>query len=121
MTSPAEIAKYQEENILLRKQIAERTGKTIEQLYAERAKRVRDAIELRVPDRVPFSVLIEPHAYSGIPNSAAYYDHIALKRTMRSIAVDLEPDMCEPGFPASGLPWPSWISRTACGRRIKAG
>jgi hypothetical protein len=55
-----------------------------------------------VPDRVPFSVLIEPHAYSEIPNSAAYYDHIALKRTMRNIAVDLEPDMCEPGFPASG-------------------
>jgi hypothetical protein len=102
MTSPAEIAKYQEENVLLRKQIADRTGKTIEQLYAERAKRVRDAIELRVPDRVPFSVLIEPHAYSGIPNSAAYYNPLALKRTMRSIAVDLEPDMGEPGFPASG-------------------
>ena len=81
MTSPAEILKYQEENLLLKKQIEERTGKTVEQLYAERSRRVRDAIELRVPDRVPFSVLIEPHAYSGIPNSAAYYDPITLKRT----------------------------------------
>jgi hypothetical protein len=102
ISTPTEIGKYQEENGFLKKQIEERTGKTVEQLYAERAKRVRDAIELRVPDRVPFSVLIEPHEYSGIPKSAAYYDHIALKRTMRNMAVDLEPDMCEPGFPASG-------------------
>ena len=102
MTSPAEILKYQDENLLLKRQIEERTGKTVEQLYAERAKRVRDAIELRVPDRVPFSVLIEPHAYSGIANSAAYYDPITLKRTMRQMAVDLEPDMAEGGFPSSG-------------------
>src|SRR4030042_1711032 len=102
MTSLVEIGKYQEENALRKKQIEERTGKTVEQLYAERAKRVRDAIELREPDRVPFMVLVEPHAYSGIPNLAAYYDHITLKRTMRKMAVDLEPDMSEPGFPACG-------------------
>jgi hypothetical protein len=102
MTSRTEIAKYRKENLLLKKQIEDRTGKTVEQLYAERAKRVRDAIELREPDRVPFMVLVEPHAYSGIPNSAAYYDHITLKRTMRKMAVDLEPDMSEPGFPACG-------------------
>ena len=47
-------------------------------------------------------VLVEPHDYSGIPNSAAYYDPITLKRTMRKMAVDLEPDMGEPGFPACG-------------------
>ena len=102
MTTPAEIEKYQEENLALKRQIEERTGKTVEQLYAERARRVRDSIELRVPDRVPFSVLIEAHAYSGIPNSAAYYDPITLKRTMRQMAVDLEPDMAEGGFPSSG-------------------
>ena len=70
------------------RQIEGRTGKTVEQFCAERAKRVRDAIELKVPDRVPFSVLIEPHAYSGIPNSACY-DPVTLNRTMRQIAVDL--------------------------------
>jgi hypothetical protein len=95
MSSPAEIMKYQEESLLLKRQIEERTGKTIEKLYAERAKRVRDAIELRVPDRVSFSILIEPRAYSGIPNSAAYYDPITPKRTMRKMAVDLEPDMAD--------------------------
>jgi hypothetical protein len=51
MISPAEMEIYKEENALLKKQIEERTGKTVEQLYSERAKRVRDAIELRVPDR----------------------------------------------------------------------
>ena len=102
MTSRAEIKKYQEENLLLKKQIEERTGKTVEQLYAERAKRVRDVIELREPDRIPFSFFIEPHTYTGIPNSAAYYDPITFKRAMRKIAVDLEPDMCECGLPGSG-------------------
>jgi hypothetical protein len=102
MTSRTEIAKYRKENLLLKKEIEERAGKTVEQLYAERTKRVRDAIELREPDRVPFMVLVEPHAYSGISNSAAYYDHITLKRTMRKMALDLEPDMSEPGFPACG-------------------
>jgi hypothetical protein len=102
MTFPAEIEQYQEENLLLKRQIEERTGRTVEQLYAERSKRVRDVIELREPDRVPFMVLVEPHRYSGIPKSAAYYDPIVLKRTMRKMAVELEPDMGEPGFPACG-------------------
>jgi hypothetical protein len=102
MIPTAEIEKYQEENLLLKKQIEERTGKTVEQLFTERAKRVKDVIELRVPDRVPFMVLVEPHSYSGIPKSAAYYDQITLKRTMRKMAVELEPDMGEPGFPACG-------------------
>ena len=90
---------YQEENLRLKQQIEERTGKTAEQLYDERTKRIRDAVELREPDRVPFSVFTDAHVYAGIPNSADYYDPMALKRAMRQIAVDLEPDMAQPGFP----------------------
>lgn len=102
MASETEIAKYQKENLLLKKQVEERTGKTVDRLYEERAKRVRDVIELRKPDRVPFMVLVEPHHYSGIPKTAAFYDQITLKRTMRKMALDLEPDMGEPGFPSCG-------------------
>ncbi len=102
MTSQTEIKKYQKENSLLKKQIEERTGKTVDQLYSERAKRVKDVVELREPDRVPFSYFVEPHTYCGIPNSAAYYDPIAFKRAVRQIAVDLEPDTCECGLPSSG-------------------
>jgi hypothetical protein len=102
MTSQAEIQKYQAEHALLKKQIEERSGKTTEQLYAEKAKRVKDTIEQKIPDRIPFSVMVETKIYSGIPNSAAYYDPFAVKRAMRSVAVDLDPDMAEPGFPGCG-------------------
>ncbi len=102
MISPDEIEKYQEENLLLKEQIEQQTGKTVEQLYAERTKRVRDVIELREPDRVPFLVLIDTQAYYGIPNSTSYYDPLSLKRTMRKVAMDLEPDMSEAGFPFCG-------------------
>jgi hypothetical protein len=102
MTSQAETKKYIEENLLLKKQIEEKTGKTIEQLYNERNKRVLDAIELKKPDRVPFSFIIEVQSYAGIPNSASYYDPITMKRAMRRAAVELEPDMAEGGFPACG-------------------
>jgi hypothetical protein len=102
MTSRTESKKYMEENLLLKKQIEERTGKTVEQLYHERDKRVRDAIALKEPDRVPFSLIVDAHAYAGIPNSAAYYDPLTLKRAMRKFAVELEPDMAESGFPGSG-------------------
>jgi hypothetical protein len=102
MTSQAEIKKYMKENLLLKKQIEERTGKTIEQLYDERSKRVRNAVELKEPDRVPFSIIADIDAYAGILNSTAYYEPITLKRAMRKMAVDLEPDMAEGGFPASG-------------------
>jgi len=102
MTSRTEIKKYQDENVLLKKQMEERTGKSVEQLYAERSKRVRDVVELRVPDRTPFSFFVDAHSYTGIPNSAAYYDPITFKRALRKIAVDLEPDMSDGGLPGSG-------------------
>jgi hypothetical protein len=63
----------QEEN-RLREEIERKHGKTPEALYAEREKRVRDAIELNLPDRVPvvlesvyfpvyYAVLLPPAQY----------------------------------------------------------
>lgn len=102
MTSRTEIAKYRKEASILKKQIEERTGKTVGQLYTERARRVNDVIELRMPDRVPISIFVEPQIHCGIPNSAAYYDPIAYKRALRQITMDIEPDMAELGFPGCG-------------------
>jgi Uroporphyrinogen decarboxylase (URO-D) len=102
MTSPAMIDRYQEENENLKKQIEKKTGKSTEKLYAEREKRVREAVGLKVPDRVPYSVSIDAQSYTGVPNSATYYDPIAYKTAVRKITVDLEPDMCIPGLPSSG-------------------
>ncbi len=80
-----EIEKYQEENLLFKEQIEERSGKTVEQLYAERAKRIRDVIELREPDRVPFLVLIDTHVHYEIPNSTAYYDPLSRVRNNQKL------------------------------------
>ncbi len=102
MTYQAGIEQYRKENALIKEQIEKNSGKTSEQLYEEREKRVRDSVYLKQADRVPFMVHIDAQIYTGIPNSAAYYDPIAFKRSMRKITVDLEPDMCNAGLPTSG-------------------
>ena len=93
---------YKQENLVLKKQIEERTGKTIEQLYDERNKRSRAAVELNKPDRVPFFFLVDMQSFAGVPNAASYYDPLKMKRVMRQAAIDLEPDMAEGGFPSCG-------------------
>jgi hypothetical protein len=89
----------------LRKEIENRTGKTTEQLYEEREKRVRDAIELKEPDRIPILVNPDPSHHAGIPRSAAYYDPVAWKLATRQITLDFEPDLSNAGFASSGLTW----------------
>ena len=79
MSSLSETEKYQQENLALKKQIEERTGKTVEQLYDERNKRSRAAIELKKPDRVPFFFLIDIQSFAGVLNAASYYDPLKMK------------------------------------------
>ncbi len=93
---------YQREQEILKQEIEAETGKSTGQLYEEREKRVRDAIELRIPDRVPFMVRVHTRHHADIPNSAAYYDPLAYKRAIRQLTVALEPDMCDAGLPSSG-------------------
>jgi len=93
---------YEKEQQIFRDEIEKKTGKTTEQLYEEREKRVRDAIAPSEPDRVPLVINVNTSIYAGIPNSAAYYDPIGWKRAMRKITLDLEPDMCNAGLPTSG-------------------
>lgn len=73
----------------------EKTDKTPEELYQEREKRVRDAIQLKEPDRVP--VLIGcayfPARYAGVPSSAAYYDAAAWKEAVKKTISELQPDL----------------------------
>ena len=102
MSTSLAAQQYQQEHQILKKNIEKKAGKTTEQLYEDREKRVRDAIELKVPDRIPLAINVNISLYCGIPNSAAYYDPIGWKRAMRKITVDLEPDMCNAGLPTSG-------------------
>ena len=102
MTTRVSKKQYEKELQDIKEEIERRTGKTTEQLYEEREKRTRDAIELREPDRVPIALFADSPVHTGVPKSAAYYDPIAYKRGMRQIALDFEPDMCNTGLPTSG-------------------
>lgn len=93
---------YAKEQRELKEKAEKKTGKTTEQLYEERERRSREAIECKVPDRIPLVCHPDTHHYTGIPNSAAYYDPVLYKWAMRQITVELEPDMCNAGLPSSG-------------------
>ena len=87
----------------LRDEIEKKHGKTPEQLYEERDRRVRDTIALKEPDRVPVMVGAGVFAarYAGLPVSAMYYDHIAFREACRKVVLDFEPDLAQGGVAAS--------------------
>lgn len=68
--------------------------KTPEQLYEEREKRIGDAIQLKVPDRVPVLLGLGyfPAKYTGITCEAAYYDHAKWRWASRKTVLDFKPD-----------------------------
>jgi hypothetical protein len=73
--------------------------------YQERAKRFRDALELRVPDRVPIAGLGGAFIYRrvGIPQKATMYDRWeeAAKAVIK-FQTDFEPDSATATFMMSG-------------------
>jgi len=71
--------------------------KAIEQLYREREKRFIDAVQLRVPDRVPSSVHLSylPAKLYGLTYRDAYYDFPKWKEAYIKAALWLQPDRCE--------------------------
>ncbi len=89
----------------LKAEIEQKHGKTVEQLYAEREKRTNEAIDLKVPDRIPLSLNADPCQFTDIKQSAAYYDPVAYKNAVRYTTIALEPDLCNAGLPNSGAAW----------------
>ncbi len=86
-------------------EIEKKHGKSVEQLREEREKRVRDAIQLKVPDRVPVNVGTGVFAArrAGLTASALYYDHAAYRQASKQMLLDLEPDNGPMGVGSSGL------------------
>jgi len=72
-------------------------GKTPEDLYKERTKRVEDAIQLKVPDRVPCVSLFAffPAQYTGITCEEAMYDYDKVMTAWLKTITDFQPDMCD--------------------------
>ena len=81
--------------------------KTARQIRKEREKRITDAIQLRIPDRVPVICAMGyfPSKYTGIPCSAAYYDFDAWYDAYQKTLRDFQPDMIfqQPFTPGKAL------------------
>jgi uroporphyrinogen-III decarboxylase len=80
--------------------------KTPEELYEEREKRLRDAIELKVPDRVPVVLATNyfPARYvGGVTVADSFYNHDAWQEATKKTILELEPDIIAPGAGGSGL------------------
>jgi hypothetical protein len=86
--------KVQEEDKRLKDEIEKRNGKSVEELYAEREKRISDAVRGKVPDRVPvvFGGTYFAMKYVGLPYSTAYYNPVAWKQGYKRMMAELEPD-----------------------------
>ncbi len=71
--------------------------KTPEQLYSERVKRINDAIQLKVPDKVPImpSFGFFPAKYAGITCEEAMYDYDKLMTAWVKTMTDFQPDACD--------------------------
>ncbi|MFC2015191.1 uroporphyrinogen decarboxylase family protein, partial [Chloroflexota bacterium] len=78
----------------LKEDIEKKTGKSTEQLYKEKRKRLWDAIELKQPDKVPVVLgsTYFPAKYAGIPYSSAYYDPLTWKVAYTQMMSDFSPD-----------------------------
>ncbi|MEW6666090.1 MAG: uroporphyrinogen decarboxylase family protein [Thermodesulfobacteriota bacterium] len=70
-------------------------GEAFEKLFQERTKRVQDAIELKVPDRIPVmgSFTFFPAKYAGITFQEVMYDYDKLDLAAEKTILDFQPDM----------------------------
>jgi uroporphyrinogen-III decarboxylase len=90
----AEARKITKEDQQLKDAIQKKHGKSVEELRREREKRLWDALQLKVPDRVPviFGGTFFACKLAGIPYSAAYYDTAAWKMAFKKMIVEMDPD-----------------------------
>jgi hypothetical protein len=79
--------------------------KTPQELYLEREKRVTDAIQLKIPDRVPVMLELSyfPAKYTGITCEAAFYDYDLWLKAYCKTVQDFAPDLVQiaPFFPGA--------------------
>jgi hypothetical protein len=70
------------------------SSKSYQELYAEREKRINDAVLLKEPDRVPVVLggTFFAAKLAGLPFSSAYYDAVAWKAAYKKLMLDFGPD-----------------------------
>ena len=79
-------------------------SKTPQDLYQEREKRIEDAIQLKVPDRVPVLANFRFFAakYAGMTCEEVFYDDQKWLLANKKVILDFEPDMYYSLLIASG-------------------
>lgn len=83
-----------EENKRLKEEIEKKHGKPVEQLYQEREKRLYDAVQLRMPDRVPICLRMNFFPGRYLESLAEMYvAGGAYREAAKKIVLDLEPDV----------------------------
>ncbi len=83
-------------------------AKTPKELYEERNGRITDAIELRIPDRVPLNLSFSyfPAKYTGISYKDAWYDCDKWLEATKKTILDFAPDgifYIQPFIPGAAL------------------
>jgi uroporphyrinogen-III decarboxylase len=83
--------------------------KTPEELFQERTRRIEDAVQLKVPDRVPFAPICHyfPARYSGIGFQEVMYNYDKLAMAIKKMVLELQPDACPDTFRV--LSWASTL------------
>jgi len=73
------------------------TSQTPEELFKERSQRIEDAVQLKVPDRVPVAPIFcyFYSRYGGITAEEAHYDYDKWSTAVKKTAVDFQPDLIQ--------------------------
>ena len=84
-------------------EIEKKHGKSVDELRREREKRIKDAIALKEPDRVPVTLNAGVFAAraAGLPSSAVFYDQNTYRQAGRKMILELEPDTGGVGIAAN--------------------
>src|SRR3974390_677727 len=87
-------------------------------LYAAREKRVSDAVQLKVPDRIPIVVRYGffPARYAGISMQEFMYDEEKLWNSQWKTITDFPSDMIQNPYPARLL---GPVLDTLCSKQVK--
>ncbi|MBI2850537.1 MAG: hypothetical protein HYX80_05775 [Chloroflexi bacterium] len=95
---------YREHLKQLTDEVEKKNNRSVEDLFQERQKRLREAIQLKEPDRVPVIFGWPDFAakYGGLPYSAQYYEPVTWKAAFTRMMVDFEPDSCRHITTSSG-------------------
>jgi len=85
---------YRERLVKAREEIERKNGKSLAELYDEKERRIADASQLKMPDRVPVTIQTGVFAakYLGLQLSSMYYDQNAFRAASLITALEFDAD-----------------------------